>query len=314
LAHTASRDAADAIVEVRALHRHYGAVRAVDGVDLEIARGEMFGLIGHNGAGKTTLFRMLLGLVAPSAGEIAIDGVSVTGDGFRALRRRLGYLPENVVFYDNLTGLETLRFFARLKRAETRTCLPLLERVGLAHAAGRRIREYSKGMRQRLGLAQALLGEPRLLFLDEPTSGLDPAGIRDFYAMLRELQATGVTIVLTSHVLAEIQQRVDRLAIMAAGRVRAVGTVASLRAARQLPAVITVEAAAGARERLRAALAGLPVTVHEGGATALAIECRPDLRLHVLGVLAGMADAVGDFTLQEATLEDVLFAADGGPL
>jgi len=252
--------------------------------------------------------------VAPSAGEIAIDGVSVTGDGFRALRRRLGYLPENVVFYDNLTGLETLRFFARLKRAETRTCLPLLERVGLAHAAGRRIREYSKGMRQRLGLAQALLGEPRLLFLDEPTSGLDPAGIRDFYAMLRELQATGVTIVLTSHVLAEIQQRVDRLAIMAAGRVRAVGTVASLRAARQLPAVITVEAAAGARERLRAALAGLPVTVHEGGATALAIECRPDLRLHVLGVLAGMADAVGDFTLQEATLEDVLFAADGGPL
>ena len=198
-------EAAAPALTLRGVVKHYGAVRAVDGVDLDVRRGEVFGLIGHNGAGKSTLFKMMLGLVAASAGEIRIQGSPVSGRGFRAVRRGIGYLPENVVLYDNLSGLETLRFFARMKGAPQPDCEAALERVGLVHAAGRAVREYSKGMRQRLGFAQALLGRPQLLFLDEPTTGLDPEAIRAFYVTLRQLRDEGVTIILASHILAELQ-------------------------------------------------------------------------------------------------------------
>ena len=226
-----------AAIETRGVSKHYGALRAVDGVDLTVQRGEIFGLIGHNGAGKSTLFKMMLGLIAPTEGEILINGCSVRGRGFRAARRHIGYLPENVVLYDNLSGLETLHFFARLKGAPRAQCAPTLERVGLGHAAKRPLREYSKGMRQRLGFAQALLGAPRVLFLDEPTNGLDPQAIRDFYATLRGLQGEGVTVVITSHILAELQERVDRLAIMANGRIQALGSVQALREQTHMPLV-----------------------------------------------------------------------------
>jgi Cu-processing system ATP-binding protein len=130
----------DAAVTLRGVVKLYGAVHGVDGVDLDIRRGEVFGLIGHNGAGKSTLFKMMLGLVNPGAGEIRIHGAPVAGRGARAVRRRIGYLPENVVLYDNLSGLETLRFMARLKGAPKDECEAVLERVGLAHAAQRAVR------------------------------------------------------------------------------------------------------------------------------------------------------------------------------
>ena len=233
--------AQDAAVALRGVSKHYGALHAVDGVDLDIPRGEIFGLIGHNGAGKSTLFKMMLGLVPATQGSIVVGGAQVGGRDFRAARRHLGYLPENVVLYDNLSGLETLRFFARLKHAPQTQCQAVLERVGLQHAGQRPVREYSKGMRQRLGFAQALLGQPRVLFLDEPTNGLDPQAIRDFYATLRGLQADGVTVIITSHILAELQERVDRLAIMAAGKVQAVGSVQALREQTQMPLCFTID-------------------------------------------------------------------------
>ncbi|HND25475.1 MAG TPA: ABC transporter ATP-binding protein, partial [Rhodocyclaceae bacterium] len=241
---------ASTIVETRGVTRHFGTVQAVQGVDLAVQAGELFGLIGHNGAGKSTLFKMMLGLLPVTAGEILIDGRPVNGPDFRDTRRRIGYLPENVVLYDNLTGLETLHFFADLKAVPRRDCAPLLDTVGLAPAAGRRVREYSKGMRQRLGFAQALLGTPRLLFLDEPTTGLDPAAIREFYRILKDLREQGVTMILTSHILAEIQERVDRLAILEDGRVRAVGTVQALREAMDLPVTLEIAGGAGLREQV----------------------------------------------------------------
>ena len=222
-------------IEVLGAHKHYGALHAVDGIDLRIERGEILGLIGHNGAGKSTLFKMILGLTPTTSGEIRVGGTSVSGRDFRTARRHLGYLPENVVLYDNLSGLETLRFFARLKAAPLAQCAALLDQVGLAHAGNRPVREYSKGMRQRLGFAQALLGNPQVLLLDEPTNGLDPQAIRDFYATLRGLQAQGVTIVITSHILAELQERVDRLAILASGRLQALGSVQALRERTHMP-------------------------------------------------------------------------------
>ncbi|MBS0543216.1 MAG: ABC transporter ATP-binding protein [Proteobacteria bacterium] len=301
-----------AVIVARDVRKHYGAIHAVDGVDLDVRAGELFGLIGHNGAGKSTMFKMMLGLIPVTAGEIRIDGAMVAGHGgangdFRAVRRKIGYLPENVVLYDNLTGLETLQFFAKLKGVSPANNLELLERVGLTHAARRRVREYSKGMRQRLGFAQALLGKPRILFLDEPTTGLDPEAIRGFYAILRQLKGDGVTMVITSHILAEIQERVDRLAIMAAGKVQACGTVQALREQMDLPLWFSVRVAPEDFEAVRAALGHLPVGAIEARDDHIAVQCRREAKMAVIAALATLDGKVRDLGVHEPSLEDVFF-------
>ncbi len=294
-------------VSLRGVTKHYGALHAVDGVDLDIARGEIFGLIGHNGAGKSTLFKMMLGLVPATSGEILVGGASVRGRGFRAARRHLGYLPENVVLYDNLNGLETLRFFAKLKGAPLAQCQPALERVGLAHAGKRPVREYSKGMRQRLGFAQALLGAPQVLFLDEPTSGLDPQAIRDFYATLRGLQAEGVTIIITSHILAELQERVGRLAILSAGKVQAVGSVQALREQTDMPLVFELQIEAGDTPAVAQALVHATTAIPEPTALGLRLACPRERKMAVLAALAPFGARVLDIKMHEPSLEDVFF-------
>lgn len=304
---TSDTAAQDAAVALRGVSKHYGALHAVDGVDLDIPRGEIFGLIGHNGAGKSTLFKMMLGLVPATQGSIVVGGAQVGGRDFRAARRHLGYLPENVVLYDNLSGLETLRFFARLKHAPQTQCQAVLERVGLQHAGQRPVREYSKGMRQRLGFAQALLGQPRVLFLDEPTNGLDPQAIRDFYATLRGLQADGVTVIITSHILAELQERVDRLAIMAAGKVQAVGSVQALREQTQMPLCFTIDLApqdATEACRLLAQATGITPEVLP---TGLRLRCPRTHKMAVLAALAPLGARVQDLKMLEPSLEDVFF-------
>ena len=295
------------IVEARGATKDFGTVQAVKGVDLSIAAGELFGLIGHNGAGKSTLFKMMLGLIPITSGEILLDGEKVNGPRFRETRRKIGYLPENVVLYDNLTGIETLYFFADLKAVPRKDCPALLEKVGLSHAASRRVREYSKGMRQRLGFAQALLGTPRLLFLDEPTTGLDPGAIRDFYRILRELKGEGVTMVLTSHILAEIQERVDRLAIMEGGQIRATGTVQALREAMNLPLTLEIAGGAGLREQVSRALEGLAIESIEESGSMLHIRLSRDAKMPALTRLATLGDTLRDLHVREPSLEDVFF-------
>ncbi|QDX82171.1 copper ABC transporter ATP-binding protein [Denitratisoma sp. DHT3] len=295
------------IVEVRQVGKQYGAVRAVEAVDLDIPRGQLFGLIGHNGAGKSTLFKMMLGLLTPSGGRIEIDGQPVGASGFRAVRRKIGYLPENLALYDNLTGLETLAFYARLKAAPLDQCPALLARVGLSAAANRYVREYSKGMRQRLGFAQALLGAPSLLFLDEPTNGLDPEAIRDFYRQLRELGAAGTTIILTSHILSEIQERVDRLAIMQNGRIRAEGSVQALRESVNLPLTFEVRMAPDQIGLARQALAGLPLEPAAEEDGVLRFSCEREMKMRAVAALAALDGRVQDLHVHEPTLEDVFF-------
>ena len=297
----------EAVISARAVTKHYGAVRAVDGIDLDIRRGELFGLIGHNGAGNSTLFKMMLGLILSTSGDIFIDNAPVSGSGFRAVRRKIGYLPENVVLYENLTGLETLQFFSRLKGAPVQDCAAFLERVGLADAAKRRVREYSKGMRQRLGFAQALLGRPQILFLDEPTNGLDPEATRAFYAILRELRAEGVTLVLTSHILAELQDRVDRIAIMAAGKIQAIGSVQALREQIDLPLWIDIRIAPADLEAVRAALGHLPLSAIEAHDDHIAVQCRRETKMAVLEALTALDGKVVDLHVREPSLEDVFF-------
>jgi Cu-processing system ATP-binding protein len=297
---------ADTIVEGRAVTRHFGAIRAVDGVDIDIHSGELFGLIGHNGAGKSTLFKMMLGLLTLSGGEISIDGESVSKWNFRNVRRKIGYLPENLALYENLTGLETLRFFAKLKGADQQQCAARLARVGLREAANRRVREYSKGMRQRLGFAQSLLGEPRLLFLDEPTNGLDPEAIREFFLILRSLQAEGVTMILTSHILADIQERVDRLAIMKNGKIQNCGTVQALRETVNLPLVLEIGGTVSA-EQVAQTLAGLPVLSIETRLDRLWVKLPREAKMPALTRLMALGDAMQDLHVREPSLEDVFF-------
>lgn len=293
------------IIELRGVKKRYGEVEAVAGIDLDVDEGELFGLIGHNGAGKTTLFKMMLGIIPPSAGEIRIGGQAVHGEAFRQVRRGIGYLPESLALYEGLSGLETLRFFARLKGAAPASCLPLLEKVGLGEAAAKRVRDYSKGMRQRLGFAQTLLGTPRLLFLDEPTNGLDPQGILEFYRLLDELRSRGATVILTSHILAEIEQRVDRLALIRNGRLQALGSVQSLRAERDLPLGAHVVLRPGAEAALRQALAQLGLAPLAADQGRVRFSCPRSAKRALLTALAGLGEQLEDFELREPSLEDI---------
>lgn len=216
-------------VVMSSVTRRYGPQVAVDGVDLTLLAGECVGLVGHNGAGKSTLIKMMLGLVRPTAGSVRVLGEDPGGGAAALARRAVGYLPENVALHPSLSGAETLAFYARLKGQPLAANAKLLERVGIDGAAHRRVGTYSKGMRQRLGLAQALLGAPRALLLDEPTSGLDPALRQSFYEILSDLRKEGATILLSSHALAELEGEVDRVVVMNRGKKVADGGIAELR-------------------------------------------------------------------------------------
>jgi Cu-processing system ATP-binding protein len=209
--------------------KRYGRLVAVEGVSLALNAGEVTALVGHNGAGKTTLIKLLLGLIRPDAGQVRIGGADPAGRGGAPARRAIGFLPENVAFHGAMTAVELMGFYARLKGAPVSRNHELIERVGLAEAAHRRVGTYSKGMRQRLGLAQALIGAPRLLLFDEPTSGLDPASREDVYATVEALRADGATVLISTHALAEVGLRVDRIATMHRGRLLAAGTLDELR-------------------------------------------------------------------------------------
>jgi Cu-processing system ATP-binding protein len=214
---------------MRGVTRRYGRQHAVRDVDLTLHAGECIGLVGHNGAGKSTLIKMMLGLVRPSSGSVSVLGGDPAAGAAARARKELGYLPENVALHPAMTGAETLAFYARLKRQPVAVNAALLERVGIAAAAHRRVGTYSKGMRQRLGLAQALLGNPRALLLDEPTTGLDPALRQSFYEIIGELRRDGAMVLLSSHALAELEGHVDRVVVMNQGRKVADGSIADLR-------------------------------------------------------------------------------------
>lgn len=298
-------------IEVCKVSKWFDEVHALDDLSLAVSKGEMFGLIGHNGAGKSTLFKLMLGLIPASSGRINIQGTPIDGREFRQARRKIGYLPENFVTYDNLTGLEILELFADLKRVPHSECRPLLSRVGLSAAAKRRVRGYSKGMRQRLGFAQALLGNPDLIFLDEPTNGLDPEGIHDFYRILRGIQSEGATIIITSHILAEIQERVDRLVILSGGRIAAQGTLGQLRGEMALPSVIHVKLKPGRELGLDDAFAGIAGLGLEAAPGDVKISCAPEQKVAVLNILAALSDPILDIVIREPSLED-LFLGYGG--
>jgi Cu-processing system ATP-binding protein len=232
-------------VSVNGVEKSYGAVKALRDVSFDLVPGRLSALVGHNGAGKTTLIKLMLGLIHAERGAVRVLDEDPAAGEFSA-RRQLGYLPENVAFNAALTGRETLAFYARLKQIKPASAWPLLERVGLMHAADRRVGTYSKGMRQRLGLAQALLGRPRVLLLDEPTTGLDPALRQTFYEILNELRDDGATVLISSHALNELEDRAEHVLIMNRGKLVAQGSLSELRSISQLPIRVALDLAPGA--------------------------------------------------------------------
>lgn len=205
-------------IQTKALCRAFGGVKAVDGLDLKVPEGAVFGFLGPNGAGKTTTIRMLLGLIAPDAGDIHLNGCNLVRNRSEALSG-VGAIVESPALYPNLTGREILTLAARLSGRPVKQGLEALEQVSLVEAMDRKVSGYSLGMRQRLALARAMMGQPRLLILDEPTNGLDPAGIADMRDLICALPETlGATVFLSSHLLSEIEQMATHCALLDRGR------------------------------------------------------------------------------------------------
>ena len=220
------------IIRTNELVKQYGDVTAVDHLNLEIHKGEVFGLLGPNGAGKTTTTLMLLGLTDPTSGTAEISGLDCTRDAL-AVKKIVGYLPDNVGFYPDMSGRENLIFSGMMngltrKEAEERAS-GLLERVGMTYAADRKTGTYSRGMRQRLGIADVLMKDPEIIIMDEPTLGIDPSGMRELTALIRELSVKdGRTILISSHELYQIQEISDRVGIFVKGRMIACGRIDEL--------------------------------------------------------------------------------------
>jgi Cu-processing system ATP-binding protein len=234
------------LVSLKQVSKKYQQISALTQVDLELNQGEVLGLFGHNGAGKTTLMKLILGVISPTGGELNVMDVKPDSKAAWHIRQKIGYLPENVSFYDQMTGLEVLTYFAKLKGYNKKTAINLLEQVGISYAMNRPVKTYSKGMRQRLGLAQAFIGEPQLLLLDEPTVGLDPIATQEFYQQVDLLKQRGASIILCSHVLPGVEQHLDRAMVMSAGHPLAIGSLAQLRTTAQLPVTIKAQGLNGA--------------------------------------------------------------------
>lgn len=218
--------------------KQYKNLTALHSIDLQLNQGEVLGLFGHNGAGKTTMMKMILGVISPSHGSVKVMGIAPDSKDAWHMRAKIGYLPENVSFYEQLTGLEVLTYFAKLKGFTKKHAIELLDQVGVTHAMKRPVKTYSKGMRQRLGLAQAFLGQPKLLLLDEPTVGLDPIATAEFYQTVDRLKQQGTSVILCSHVLPGVEQHIDRAMILSSGNLLASGTLPELRQKANLPTMI----------------------------------------------------------------------------
>ena len=280
------------------LTKRFGPVEALSDVSLSVAPGQRVALLGHNGAGKSTMMKIILGLIPASKGEVTVCG---TAPGSALARAQVAYLPENAAFHPALTGEEQIRHYLRLRGESPSLALDLLARVGLKDAAKRRIGTYSKGMRQRVGLAQTLIGRPRLLVLDEPTSGLDPVSRRDFYALLDGLAAEGASILLSSHVLTEVEARTDQILILAKGRIEAAGTLSSLRQQAELPVSFTLTPAEGYTNSLLEALSG----AHLLPSGQIQISCRRADKLSLLTRITGFGPRIADLDVTPPSLEDI---------
>jgi ABC-2 type transport system ATP-binding protein len=294
------------IVVTDKLTKHYGRHTAVDAVSLTVRRGEIYGFLGPNGAGKTTTLRMLLGLVRPTAGSARVlDG----RPGDPSVLRRVGALIEGPGFYPYLSGRDNLRVLAAYNRLPAADVERALQQVDLRERGGDAFKSYSLGMKQRLGVAAALLGDPDLLVLDEPTNGLDPSGMADMRALVRRLAEQGQTVLLSSHLLGEVQQVCDRVGVIAGGRLLTESTVAEVRGASSL--LVRAEPVPHARQVIESTLGGVDVRPTPDG--ALQVVTGPDRNPEVVRALVLAGIDVHEIRPMERTLEEAYFEMTADP-
>ena len=294
--------AGDLVVETRDLTKRYGRNVAVDALGLGVRRGEIYGFLGPNGAGKTTTLRMLLGLIRPTSGSARVLG---EGPGASPSLRKTGSLVETPAFYPFLSGRDNLRGVARYsdQGVSKSRVMEVLRQVGLAGSANVKFKKYSLGMKQRLGMAAALLKDPELLILDEPTNGLDPQGMAEMRALIRSLGEGGKTVLLSSHLMGEVEQICDRVGVIRAGRLVAEGTVAELRGRGGfLVRAEPLEAAAEVLENL----AGVDSVAVEDG--ALRVSAEDNLAPEIARALVGAGISLQELSPARRSLEEAFFA------
>ncbi|CDX49119.1 ABC transporter related protein [Mesorhizobium plurifarium] len=296
------------VIEARGLVKRYGRFPAVDGIDLTIEKSEVFGLLGPNGSGKTTTILMLLGLTEPTAGSIRVLGLDPLRQPLD-VKRQVGYLPDQIGFYDHLTAWENLAYTARLAglvsgEADGRIA-GALRRVRLAEVSDRRVATFSRGMRQRLGLAEVLVKQAEIAILDEPTSGLDPQATQELLELIRELADEGVTFVLSSHQLAMMQTICSRVALFRKGKVGLIGRVEDLTAS-ILGGAYKLEVETEKADLVKV-LAGAP---HISGLTALKpghwlVDADADVRADIARRVVGAGGALHSMAIRQTTLDEV---------
>jgi len=297
------------VIEARGLTRRYGAAYAVRDVNFTVGAGEIFGLLGPNGAGKTTTILMLLGLSDISAGTARVFGHDPAREPL-AVKRLVGYLPDTVGFYDNITAADNLHYTARLMGFHLldrkKRIAEALDRVGLAGVANKRVGTFSRGMRQRLGLAEIVMKGARIAILDEPTNGLDPQASIDLLALIRSLKGQGVSILLSSHLLDRVQSVCDRVALFNAGQIALMGTVDEL--GRQvLGGGYAVEVEADGGEGIAKRLSALPgvLNVAEPAAGRWRVTCDRDLRGEAAAEVVAAGGRLHQLSLDRPSLETI---------
>ncbi len=296
------------VIETQGLTKRYGKVVAVEGLNLAVEAGEVYGLLGPNGSGKTTTILMLLGLTEPTAGTVRVLGFDPVREPL-SLKKQVGYLPDSVGFYGEMTAWENLAYIARLNglpKAEAEVRMrQVLERMGLAEVADRPVGAFSRGMRQRLGLAEVLLKEPKVVILDEPTLGLDPEAAQEFLGMIRGLKAEGITVLLSSHLLHQVQAICDRVGLFHRGKLVLEGRVEEL-AQRVLGGAYRIRVGASPLEGLSERLGALPGAARvqlEG--TELRLEATQDVRPQVARAVLEAGASLNSLVLEQPSLDEV---------
>jgi ABC-2 type transport system ATP-binding protein len=300
-----------AVIETNNLTKRYRDLIAVNGLSFGVESGEIFGFLGPNGAGKTTTILMLLGLTEPNGGRVSVCGFDPTRKPLE-VKRRVGYLPENPGFYDDLSGRENLFYIARLNRiAETearRRVTQLLEQVGLGNDGDRNVREYSRGMKQRLGIAEVLVKEPQVLILDEPTLGLDPEGAARILELITAVsRERGHAVLLSSHMLHQVQQMCHRVGIIVKGKLIAQGEVNKLGSAvfgeRQWNFLLEVEGATNGVENELRSIPG--VASIEQRSRGWFLRCTQDVRPQVVSLVLRQGLSLLQLRSEDTTLEEI---------
>lgn len=301
----------ESVIKLEQLSKKYGELTAVDHLTLSIQRGEIFGLLGPNGAGKTTTILMLLGLTDPTSGRAEVCGVDPT---FRPLlvKEKVGYFPDEVGFYENLSGLDNLLYTAALNRikgsvAEKRAS-HLLEQVGLAPRAYDKVQTYSRGMKQRLGLADVLVKDPEIIILDEPTSGIDPEGVKELLALIKQLsRERGMTVLLSSHHLYQVQQICDRVGLFVEGKLIAVGPIKELGydLFKNDPFLLEIEAGPVDEQLIAAIAANQHVTKVDRRRHRLLISCRQPVSSEIAGIIIKHGACLYHLSQQDYGLDEI---------